>query len=193
MATETNHHPTQMKLSKTKIAFFPNCMTHITEGGTSTTPVLTWTSSGRYLCFMERSMARLSRWLRASTTSRGSRASASLMSRSWYGSYRSSYRSPVHRRRQQGNRSGPPANLSSWGSRGRLAGLARNPRHLVGAGKRRPGLRERTVFAEAGSDGVPVESRERVPARVQEPRRQLGEHLWRSFWKVGGLVTRVCL
>jgi hypothetical protein len=57
--------------------------------------ILTCTSSGRYWCFMERSMARFRRWLRASTTSRGSRASASLMSRSWYGSYRSSYRSPA--------------------------------------------------------------------------------------------------
>jgi len=66
------------------------------------------------------------------------------------------------------------------GSRGRLTRLA---------GRRR---RERTVFAEAGRDGVPVEARERVPPRVHEPRRQLGEHLRRSFWKVRGLVTRVC-
>ena len=33
-----------------------------------------------------------------------------------------------------------------------------------------------TVFAEAGDDGVPVEARQRVPARVHEPRREPGEH-----------------
>jgi hypothetical protein len=73
------------------------------------------------------------------------------------------------------------------GSRGHLP----NPRHLaVGAGRKRRS--ERTVFAEAGDDGVPVEARERVPPRVHEPRRQLGEHPRRSFGKVRGLVTRVC-
>ncbi|RWV81451.1 hypothetical protein GW17_00057127 [Ensete ventricosum] len=57
---------------------------------TEATSSQTCKSSGRYSCFMDRSMARLRRWFLASTTSRGSRARASYMSRSYIGSYRSS-------------------------------------------------------------------------------------------------------
>ena len=54
----------------------------------------TWRSWGRYSCFIERSIARLILWFLASTISRGRRFRASFMSKSYIGSYRSSYLRP---------------------------------------------------------------------------------------------------
>lgn len=139
---------------------------------------MTWTSSGRYWCFMERSMARFRRWLRASTTSRGSRASASLMSRSWYGSYRSSYRSPAPTTRQTRNP------ISAADDEPGLPIRGRPGRECVGG----RGGAVQTVLAEAGGDGVPVGAGQRVPARVHEPRRELGEHPREASRRFRGLV-----
>jgi len=44
------------------------------------------------------------------------------------------------------------------------------------------------VFAEAGGDGVPVEARQWVPARVHEPRREPGEHPREGSGRSRGLV-----
>ena len=118
---------------------------------------------------MERSMARLRRWIRASTTSLGSLPSASLMSRSKYGSYRSSYLSPFgsdHRITHTQH------NLHSDQENEKKRTRSRRAHGGIEA-RSDPGV---TVFPEARGDGVHVEAGERVAARVHQPVRQHGHH-----------------
>lgn len=93
-------------------------------------------------------MARLMRWCLASTISRGRRESASLMSISSIGSYRSSYRSPRN----------AIAERSDRGVR------IRNPRRERRRRERNPS----TVITKAFGDGFAVQSCEPVAGWIEE-------------------------
>ncbi|RWW61668.1 hypothetical protein BHE74_00031261 [Ensete ventricosum] len=103
---------------------------------------------------MERSMARLRRWFLASTTSRGSRARASLMSMSYNGSYRSSYRRP----KPKGGK-GKEQDQSEQIQKSKTETLTKT-------GLTDGGI---TVFLEAIAEDLVVLGGQPVAARIDEP------------------------